>query len=141
MLDHEEQSEYFVTIIASDAGSPRQTGSVLITVSVTDRNDNAPQFTSSNYSVNVNEGASITAPILTVTVHDEDEINKFHYKVREGTNGENSGDCSLRQNCDSVLFIERLVCNRMIDRGNFIHVGVSSDTEHLVFNLCKHFIN
>ena len=125
-----------------DGGGLKGTGTASIRVK--DINDMPPTFTKDEWVTEVDEtdGNRLPdTPILTVTVHDEDESNKFHYKVREGINGENSGDCSLRQNCDSVLFIERLVCNRMIDRGNFIHVGVSSDTEHLVFNLCKHFIN
>jgi hypothetical protein len=44
-----------------------------------------PQFTKSEWYTEVDETDGIAlpdAPILTVTVHDEDETNKFHYKVR-----------------------------------------------------------
>ena len=43
-----------------------------------------PQFTKSEWYTEVDETDGIAlpdAPILTVTVHDEDETNKFHYKV------------------------------------------------------------
>ena len=59
MLDREAAASYYVRIVASDNGSPRQSGSVLINIAVTDRNDNAPVFMSSNYTVNVNENAAI----------------------------------------------------------------------------------
>ena len=44
-----------------------------------------PKFTKSEWYTEVDETDGIAlpdAPILTVTVHDEDETNKFHYKVR-----------------------------------------------------------
>ena len=44
-----------------------------------------PQFTKSEWYTEVDETDGLAlpdAPILTVTVHDEDETNKFHYKVR-----------------------------------------------------------
>lgn len=50
-----------------------------------DINDMPPQFTKSEWYTEVDETDGIAlpdAPILTVTVHDEDETNKFHYKVR-----------------------------------------------------------
>ena len=72
MLDREAEDSYYVRIVASDNGSPRQSGSVLINIAVTDRNDNAPVFMSSNYSVRVNEHAPIRQPILTVSAVDQD---------------------------------------------------------------------
>ena len=45
------RSTYYVRIEASDAASPRLSSSVLVTVRVTDRNDNKPTFTRSNYTV------------------------------------------------------------------------------------------
>ena len=72
MLDREAADSYYVRIVASDNGSPRQSGSVLINIAVTDRNDNAPVFMSSNYSVNVNENAAVREPILMVSAVDQD---------------------------------------------------------------------
>lgn len=46
-----------------------------------------PQFTKDEWYTEVDEteGTDLPeAPILTVTVHDEDETNKFQYKVSSG---------------------------------------------------------
>ena len=43
-----------------------------------------PHFTKDEWFTEVDETDGTTlpdTPILTVTVHDEDETNKFHYKV------------------------------------------------------------
>jgi len=56
-----------------------------VTIHVKDINDMPPQFTKSEWFTEVDETEGMAlpdAPILTVTVHDEDETNKFHYKVR-----------------------------------------------------------
>ncbi|XP_076468075.1 protocadherin-1-like isoform X2 [Babylonia areolata] len=72
MLDREAEDSYYVRIVASDNGSPRMSGSVLINIAVTDRNDNAPIFMSTNYTINVEEDASTHEPILTVSAVDTD---------------------------------------------------------------------
>lgn len=49
-----------------------------------DINDMPPQFTKDEWFTEVDEtdGSNLPEmPILTVTVHDEDETNKFQYKV------------------------------------------------------------
>lgn len=49
-----------------------------------DINDMPPQFTKEEWLTEVDEteGPDLPEmPILTVTVHDEDETNKFQYKV------------------------------------------------------------
>jgi len=46
--------------------------------------DMPPRFTKDEWYTEVDETDGKTlpeTPILTVTVHDEDETNKFHYKV------------------------------------------------------------
>lgn len=52
-----------------------------------------PQFTKDEWLTEVDETDGFNfpeTPILTVTVHDEDETNKFQYKV--------SGRCNLKNN-------------------------------------------
>ena len=53
-----------------------------------DINDMSPHFTKDEWFTEVDETDGTTlpdTPILTVTVHDEDETNKFHYKVLENS--------------------------------------------------------
>ena len=54
-LDRERTAIHEFMIYAIDRGSPAQTTSVLVTIDVIDKNDNAPQFDSSNMVFYVNE--------------------------------------------------------------------------------------
>ncbi len=67
-----------------DGGGLKGTGTASIRVK--DINDMPPSFTKDEWVTNVDEtdgNLLPDAPILTVTVHDEDESNKFHYKVQQ----------------------------------------------------------
>lgn len=59
-------------------------GTGTASIRVKDINDMPPQFTKEEWFTEVDEteGPDLPEmPILTVTVHDEDETNKFQYKV------------------------------------------------------------
>ncbi|XP_059351786.1 neural-cadherin-like [Daphnia carinata] len=85
-LDREKTPDYSIQVVAMDGGGLKGTGTASIRVK--DINDMPPQFTKSEWYTEVDETDGIAlpdAPILTVTVHDEDETNKFHYKVIESS--------------------------------------------------------
>lgn len=63
----------YTQVIASDGGDPSLSASSLVTVAVTDINDNHPIFTSSHYTYNTSENVEIGAIIGTVQVSDRDE--------------------------------------------------------------------
>ncbi|KAL8600365.1 hypothetical protein ACOMHN_013580 [Nucella lapillus] len=128
MLDREAVDSFYVTIVASDNGSPRQSGSVLINIAITDRNDNAPVFTSSNYSVNVNENASVRDPILTVSAVDKDINNNGQVMYRLGPRvgqdikdhfqiTENDGKVYLIQPVDYETVTKFVFVVEALDRG------------------------
>ncbi|XP_048371978.1 protocadherin beta-16-like [Sphaerodactylus townsendi] len=54
-LDREKDSEYNVTITATDQGSPRLTSTRIINVQISDVNDNAPVFEKSSYEMQLQE--------------------------------------------------------------------------------------
>lgn len=59
-------------------------GTGTASIRVKDINDMPPQFTKDEWFTEVDETEGNTLPempILTVTVHDDDETNKFQYKV------------------------------------------------------------
>lgn len=59
-------------------------GTGTASIRVKDINDMPPQFTKDEWLTEVDETDGFNfpeTPILTVTVHDEDETNKFQYKV------------------------------------------------------------
>ncbi|KAJ8965456.1 hypothetical protein NQ317_001461, partial [Molorchus minor] len=87
-LDRERTPDYSIQVVAMDGGGLKGTGTASIRVK--DINDMPPQFTKDEWFTEVDETDGTTAglpemPILTVTVHDEDETNKFQYKVIENS--------------------------------------------------------
>ncbi|CAG7819551.1 unnamed protein product [Allacma fusca] len=85
-LDREKTPDYSIQVVAMDGGGLKGTGTASIRVK--DINDMPPHFTKDEWYTEVDEtdGTALPdTPILTVTVHDEDETNKFHYKVLENS--------------------------------------------------------
>uniref|UniRef100_A0A2C9JDZ0 Cadherin domain-containing protein n=1 Tax=Biomphalaria glabrata TaxID=6526 RepID=A0A2C9JDZ0_BIOGL len=72
VLDRETRDFYQVTVIATDGGFPRRTGSVVINITVTDINDNAPEFVQSSYNESVLESIKPNVPIMKVSATDKD---------------------------------------------------------------------
>ncbi|KAK3596464.1 hypothetical protein CHS0354_000933 [Potamilus streckersoni] len=81
-LDREKEELYNMVLLGKDGGDPPLTGRLIINVTVTDVNDNSPQFTSPMYNVSVNENVENGSVILTVaaTDLDEGENGLVHYR-------------------------------------------------------------
>ncbi|XP_078267123.1 uncharacterized protein LOC144599759 [Rhinoraja longicauda] len=71
-LDRETTSIYNVHIIAWDSGSPPLSTNKTIQISVSDVNDNAPQFPQSSYTLYVMENNALGASVFTSTAFDPD---------------------------------------------------------------------
>ncbi|XP_052430080.1 protocadherin alpha-8-like [Carassius gibelio] len=71
-LDRELASEYNVTISATDEGTPPLSSTSVITVHVSDVNDNAPRFPEPVINVYVKENSQTGAVIQTVSAFDPD---------------------------------------------------------------------
>ncbi|XP_064079326.1 neural-cadherin-like isoform X1 [Macrobrachium nipponense] len=85
-LDREKTPDYSIQVVAVDGGGLKGTGTA--SIRVRDINDMPPRFTKEEWVTEVDETEGALLPdqaILTVTVHDEDETNKFHYKVIESS--------------------------------------------------------
>ncbi|XP_077624922.1 protocadherin beta-14-like [Crocuta crocuta] len=74
-LDHEEEPELTLTLIALDGGSPPRTGSTLVLIKVLDINDNAPEFAQRLYEVHVLEDTPVGSWIITISAKDLDSGN------------------------------------------------------------------
>ncbi|XP_032003775.1 protocadherin gamma-A5 [Hylobates moloch] len=83
-LDREKETAHDLLLTALDGGDPVLSGTTHIRVMVLDVNDNAPLFTSSEYSVSVPENIPVGTRLLTLTATDPDEgINgKLTYSFR-----------------------------------------------------------
>ncbi|XP_073342607.1 protocadherin alpha-8-like [Pagrus major] len=73
MLDREHQSKYDVTIIAKDGGEQPLSSHRTISVTVSDVNDNSPEFSTTPYTFYVTENNVAGASLFSVSAHDGDE--------------------------------------------------------------------
>ena len=71
-LDRESVSQYNVSITATDEGTPSLSSTSIITVDVSDVNDNPPRFLDSQINVHVKENSPIGSTIYTLTTFDSD---------------------------------------------------------------------
>uniref|UniRef100_A0A0S7EWL8 PCDGA n=1 Tax=Poeciliopsis prolifica TaxID=188132 RepID=A0A0S7EWL8_9TELE len=71
-LDRELVSDYNITIIATDEGSPPLSSSKTIQLSVADINDNPPVFEEQSYSAYVSENNKPGSSLCTVSARDPD---------------------------------------------------------------------
>uniref|UniRef100_A0A8C9W0Y7 Protocadherin 2 alpha a 3 n=1 Tax=Scleropages formosus TaxID=113540 RepID=A0A8C9W0Y7_SCLFO len=107
-LDRERISQYNVTIIATDEGTPPLSSTSVITVHVSDVNDNAPRFPDSDLSIFVRENSPVGALVQTVTALDEDanENAQVTYSLLElntlesFTINQETGEISVKGNLD-----------------------------------------
>ncbi|KAJ8004607.1 hypothetical protein DPEC_G00138040 [Dallia pectoralis] len=85
-LDREKISEYNLTVMAEDFGSPPLRKITQYTIRLSDENDNAPHFTKPVYEVSVVENNPPGAYLTTVQASDEDLANngKITYRLLDG---------------------------------------------------------
>ncbi|XP_072558471.1 protocadherin gamma-A11-like [Paramormyrops kingsleyae] len=72
VLNREIDSEYNVTITATDEGSPPQSSSKTLHIRVSDVNDNAPAFEQQSYDIRLLENNTPGVSIFTVKANDAD---------------------------------------------------------------------
>ncbi|KAL1139416.1 hypothetical protein AAG570_006400 [Ranatra chinensis] len=74
-LDRESRDRYSLKVAATDNGSPPATATALLTVTVTDANDNDPVFGRDSYQFTVEENLNRGATVGTVLATDADLDN------------------------------------------------------------------
>ncbi|KAM3867183.1 protocadherin gamma-A11-like [Diretmus argenteus] len=73
VLDRETVSDYNITVVATDAGSPPLSSKKTFHLKVSDVNDNAPVFPRGVYNAFITENNSPGVSVLTVRAKDPDE--------------------------------------------------------------------
>ncbi|XP_039474175.1 protocadherin gamma-A5-like isoform X14 [Oreochromis aureus] len=71
-LDRERASEYNITVTCSDEGVPSLSSSVILTLQISDVNDNAPVFERSSYEAYIVENNTPGLSVFTVKATDAD---------------------------------------------------------------------
>lgn len=67
-LDFESCKDYFLTVEATDGGTPPLSAVTMVNINLTDVNDNAPMFSRDAYSMSISEDANIGDTVVKVTV-------------------------------------------------------------------------
>ena len=65
-LDYESAREYFLSVLATDGGTPPLSNTAIVKVNITDANDNAPVFGMTVYHAEVSEDADVKAVVVQV---------------------------------------------------------------------------
>ncbi|XP_056133046.1 protocadherin beta-6-like [Lampris incognitus] len=72
-LDREQNAEHNLVLTALDGGTPSRSGSLNITITVIDANDNRPVFSQDTYTVSIYENTSIGMMLIKINATDLDE--------------------------------------------------------------------
>lgn len=65
-LDYEASHEYYITVEATDGGSPPLSDMATVNINLTDVNDNRPVFSQDVYTAVVSEDAELGKTVITV---------------------------------------------------------------------------
>ncbi|XP_046556058.1 protocadherin-11 X-linked-like [Haliotis rubra] len=71
-LDRERRDFYRIYLMAKDGGIPRKSSLLMVNITVTDINDNAPEFPFAQYNATVKEVVSVGHVVLGITASDAD---------------------------------------------------------------------
>ncbi|XP_046715389.1 protocadherin gamma-A11-like isoform X6 [Silurus meridionalis] len=90
-LDREVQEEHNLILTAFDGGNPQKSGTVKITVTVLDANDNSPVFSQPIYRVSLSENIPKDSLVVTVSATDKDKgsYGEVTYSFSQSTGKEN----------------------------------------------------
>ncbi|XP_075902841.1 protocadherin gamma-A6-like [Nelusetta ayraudi] len=109
VLDRELQPEYNITISATDAGSPPLSGVKVLTIVVSDINDNPPTFTQREYNANILENQPVGTLVMKVKADDMDAGSnaKVLYQISRDANPETYSFLTMNSETGE-LFTSRL---------------------------------
>ena len=89
LLDREKIADYEIRVIARDQGSPQQSSTAVVHLSVLDVNDNDPEFQPQKYFKHIKSDVPVGTSLLQVTATDADtaENATVRYTLESGDEG------------------------------------------------------
>lgn len=108
-LDREFQSEYNITITATDAGSPPLASVKILTIVVNDINDNPPTFAQKEYDASILENQPVGTFVMNIQAVDIDDGSnaKILYHISRDSNLETSSFLTINSET-GALYTSRL---------------------------------
>ncbi|KAM9314190.1 protocadherin Fat 1a isoform 2-T2 [Pholidichthys leucotaenia] len=88
-LDYEASHEYYITVEATDGGSPPLSDMATVNINLTDVNDNRPIFSQDIYTTVIGEDTELGKTVMTVMAEDSDGPSYSHvrYSIVDGNQG------------------------------------------------------
>ncbi|XP_028271337.1 protocadherin Fat 1a isoform X3 [Parambassis ranga] len=88
-LDYEVSHEYYITIEATDGGSPPLSDMATVNINLTDVNDNKPIFSQDVFTTVISEDAELGKTVMVVMAEDSDGplYNHVRYSIVDGNQG------------------------------------------------------
>uniref|UniRef100_A0A8C9XKL9 FAT atypical cadherin 1a n=1 Tax=Sander lucioperca TaxID=283035 RepID=A0A8C9XKL9_SANLU len=88
-LDYEVSHEYYITLEATDGGSPPLSDMATVNINLTDVNDNRPVFSQDIYTAVVSEDTELGKTVMAVMAEDLDGPSYDHvrYSIVDGNQG------------------------------------------------------
>ncbi|XP_031654428.1 protocadherin alpha-7 isoform X3 [Oncorhynchus kisutch] len=85
-IDREQNAMHWFILTAIDGGNPPRSGTINVTVTILDTNDNRPICGKDLYTVTIQENAPIGTPVLTINATDTDEGHNGEIEYALGRN-------------------------------------------------------
>uniref|UniRef100_UPI00358E1314 protocadherin Fat 1-like isoform X2 n=1 Tax=Myxine glutinosa TaxID=7769 RepID=UPI00358E1314 len=125
-LDYEASRDYYLTVQATDGGSPSLSGLATVSINVSDVNDHAPTFSRSSYSAVLSEDTPPRETILTVVAEDKDgpSNNQLMYMVEKG----NTNDLFYLDRYTGVLSFQRPLDREEVSGYSLVVAAVDNGT-------------
>ena len=125
-LDFETQEMYSFSVIATDHGDPPLSTSAMVTITITDLNDNPPIFASDTYHTAIPENAILGTPVFQIPATDSDSTSngELRYSILAGNLDsaflldERSGLISLQDHLDREVTAGYSLSLRAVDQGS-----------------------
>ncbi|XP_042082894.1 protocadherin alpha-3-like [Haplochromis burtoni] len=109
-LDREHTAQHWLLLTATDGGKPSKSGTINVTVIVSDVNDNPPVCEKQKYTVTIKENAPVGTFLLTVNASDSDEgLNgEIEYSLKSKLKGLSSDTFDLDSKTGKLVVKGRL---------------------------------
>ncbi|CAB1416049.1 unnamed protein product [Pleuronectes platessa] len=82
ILDREHMDLHYFRVTATDSGSPRLSGTTMVAITVSDRNDHSPIFEQTEYRETIRENVEEGYPILQLRATDSDSPSNANIRYR-----------------------------------------------------------
>lgn len=119
-LDREFQSEYNITITATDAGSPPLASVKILTIVVNDINDNPPTFRQKEFDASILENQPVGTFVMNIQAVDRDDGSnaKILYHISKGSNLETPSFLTINSETGA------LYTSRLFDYEQLVHFQI-----------------